>query len=89
LVVAAGKDTLMGIELMRQMVADYRRQFVGFVRSLWGVQSEVTGMKNNNELSNDQRGIGFEAIQGSGHHIQNDIHWEDCAGKILVFLDQL
>jgi hypothetical protein len=76
-----------GVELMRKMAADYRQQFISFVRGLWGIQVEEMRTKCSEERNNGQQDIGFEVIQGSGHHIQNDLHWEDCTGKILVFLD--
>jgi pimeloyl-ACP methyl ester carboxylesterase len=34
-------------------------------------------------------GVGFEVVSGSGHHIQNDLHWEEGARVILEFVDQV
>lgn len=33
--------------------------------------------------------VGFEVVSKSGHHFQNDLHWEEAAGKIEIFLEQL
>jgi pimeloyl-ACP methyl ester carboxylesterase len=87
LIIAGEKDTLMGVGLMRKMAADYRQQFISFAKSLWGARFMETS--ETKPESGDQQGVGFEVIQGSGHHIQNDLHWEECAQKILAFVDQL
>jgi pimeloyl-ACP methyl ester carboxylesterase len=87
LIIAGEKDTLMGVGLMRKMAADYRQQFISFAKSLWGARLKET--EETKPESSDRQGVGFEVIQGSGHHIQNDLHWEECAQKILAFVDQL
>ena len=87
LVIAGEKDTLMGVHLMRRMAADYRQQFVIFAKNLWSGQSSSS--LNDDSGLDAQHGIGFGIIRGSGHHIQNDLHWQDCAEKILAFLEQL
>lgn len=79
----------MGIELMRQMAADYRQQFINFANNLWGGRSEDKWTKEIQARRDEQHGVEFEVIHGSGHHIQKDLHWEECARKILLFLDRL
>ena len=88
-VIAGEKDTLMGVDLMRTMAADYRQQFISFAKNIWGSQSQENSLTDLKEPGDDQQGVGFEVIRGSGHHIQNDLHWGEAARKILVFLDQL
>lgn len=34
-------------------------------------------------------GVVFDVVEGSGHHIQNDLYWEDAARKISEFIEQL
>lgn len=75
LVVAAEKDKLMGVSLMEKLAARYRYYFFA-QRTL--TLKEV-----------DRAPVTFEVVEGSGHHIQNDLYWEDGAGKILKFLEQL
>jgi hypothetical protein len=87
LVIAGENDALMGVELMRNMAADYRQQFIKFMRSLWGGQFE--GSVDMKAGSDDQQGVRFDVIRDSGHHVQNDLHWKDCARTILGFLDRL
>jgi hypothetical protein len=88
-VIAGEKDTLMGIELMRQMAAEYRQAFINFAKNLWSGRSEDKGRDHVIARREVQHGVQFEIIQSSGHHIQNDLHWDECARKILLFLDRL
>jgi hypothetical protein len=80
---------LMGVDLIRQMAANYRQQSVKFVTKLWAGHSDETSSKDIQALSNEQDGTGFEIIQRSGHHLQNHLHWEECPRKIMLFLDGL
>ncbi|KAN0110963.1 alpha/beta-hydrolase [Hyaloscypha variabilis] len=89
LVIAGEKDTLMGVELMRRMAADYRQRFITLAKSFWRFHGVEEGASDLKAGSDDQCGISFEVIKGSGHHIQNDLYWEECAERILVFVDQL
>ncbi|PVH76454.1 alpha/beta-hydrolase [Cadophora sp. DSE1049] len=84
LVIAGEKDMLMDVELMRRMAAEYREA----VRRGW---AELVGERKTVASSGpgEEDGVGFEVVTGSGHHLQNDLHWEDCAGRILEFVDQL
>lgn len=82
-IIAGEKDTLMGVPLMRRMAADYRIQAPALLKSLSGGHTHAT------ETDESRDGVGFEVIRGSGHHIQNDLQWEECAEKILVFVAQL
>ncbi|KAH9213717.1 Alpha/Beta hydrolase protein [Leptodontidium sp. 2 PMI_412] len=81
LVVAGEKDRLMDVELMRQMAAEYR---VAVEKG----REELVG-ESGGDVINGGEQVGFEVVMGSGHHLQNDLYWEDCAGKILVFVEQL
>ncbi|KAG4435379.1 hypothetical protein IFR05_009122 [Cadophora sp. M221] len=81
LVVAGEKDRLMDVELMRQTAAEYRVAVEkGWVEL---VEESEGGVVDGGEK------VGFEVVMGSGHHLQNDLYWEDCAGNILTFVEQL
>lgn len=75
LVVAGEKDKLMGGSLMERLAGLYRKSF--FVERTMKLE-EI-----------HQVPVTFEVVEGSGHHIQNDLYWEDGARKILKFLEQL
>lgn len=77
LVVAGGKDVLMKPGVMAKLVGVLRDA----VRSVFG---SVTDGGGSQEGIKD--GIEFRVVQGSGHQLMNDIHWEGCAEKILKFL---
>ncbi|KAH7370090.1 Alpha/Beta hydrolase protein [Rhexocercosporidium sp. MPI-PUGE-AT-0058] len=78
LVIAGEKDRLMDVELMRQMAAEYRV----------AVESQPGELGDGAGLAGEEQ-VGFEVVMGSGHHLQNDLYWEDCAGKILTLMEQL
>ena len=78
LVIAGERDKLMGVSLMQKMAALYRNAMVDFFAPEKLPLKDVDGGL-----------VTFEVVGGSGHHIQNDLYWEDGAGKILKFLEQL
>lgn len=78
MVVAGDKDTLMGVTLMAKMAAAYQRAW-----------SKLFPIGIAQESTDDSVAVRFEVIKGSGHHVQNDLPWEVCAGKILDFMEQL
>lgn len=94
LIVAGGKDTLMRVPLMRQMASQYRQGFVASIQRLLfnGKKigsNEAPGMKIHEDDESSLNGVKFVVIKGSGHHLQNDLQWEECAIQVLEFLDQL
>jgi len=78
LVVAGGKDVLMRPGVMAKLVGLLRNA----VRLVFG---EVT--KNGDAQEGITDGVEFRVVQGSGHHLMGDIHWEECAEKVLRFLE--
>jgi pimeloyl-ACP methyl ester carboxylesterase len=76
LVIAGDNDTLMGVPLMRKMAAAYRSALSKIFSRKSAMESELSGVQ-------------FTVIEGSGHHIQNDLEWETCADEVLGFLEQL
>jgi len=83
LVVAGEKDVLMTPKIMW----DVRTVYKGVVERLSPWLSE----KGDSKVAeaNDEENVGFEVVSDSGHHFQNDIHWEEAAEKIEKFLGQL
>lgn len=79
LVIAGEKDKLMGVSLMQKMASRYRNLMYNFFGPPRTLPLKVT----------DRALVTFEVVEGSGHHIQNDLYWEDGAAKILKFLEQL
>lgn len=79
LVIAGSKDTLMGVVLMRRMAERYRKEFAALKHSRVAQP----------DTKDDPGAVGFTIIEGSGHHIQNDLQWEDSASQILAFVQQL
>lgn len=84
LIIAGEKDVLMGVDLMRKMAAEYRKAAMkGWVALVGGTETAARAVPG------DEDGVGFEVVMGSGHHLQNDLYWEDCAEKVLAFVEQL
>lgn len=84
LVLAGGKDTLMGTVLMRRMTEQYRRGLVKLVK-----QGKLNSGSHENHLESLSSAVGFFVVEGAGHHIQNDLQWEEGAKHILAFVEQL
>jgi pimeloyl-ACP methyl ester carboxylesterase len=95
LVVSGEKDTLMGVTLMRRMAVQYRRSFVKNARRLLSSEGKETEIEEPSEpedhegVESSVDGVRFVVIKGSGHHLQNDLPWEDCASQVLNFLEHL
>jgi pimeloyl-ACP methyl ester carboxylesterase len=78
LVIAGGKDILMNPGLMAKLVGLLRNA----VRLVFGsVANEADAQEGVED------GVEFRVVQGSGHHLMGDIYWEECAGRILRFLE--
>ncbi|KAG5642736.1 hypothetical protein DXG03_002250 [Asterophora parasitica] len=87
LVVSGGKDTLMGVTLMKRMAEQYKRGFATLVRRQQLQVGLGPGEGDPQERASDA--VSFTVIDGAGHHIQNDLQWEDSAKQILTFIEQL
>lgn len=78
LVVAGGKDVLMRPGVMAKLVVLLRNA----VRLVFGSAADNAGAQEG-----IRDGVEFRVVQGSGHHLMGDIYWEECAEKILGFLE--
>lgn len=78
LVVAGGRDVLMKPVVMAKLVGLLREA----VRRVFG---SVASDGDPGEGIRD--GVEFRVVKGSGHQLMNDIYWEECAEKILGFLE--
>jgi pimeloyl-ACP methyl ester carboxylesterase len=79
LVVAGEKDALMKPVVMEKLVGLLR----GAVRLMFGSTGSDGDYKEG-----IGSGVEFRVVKGSGHQLMNDIYWEECAEKILEFLEE-
>lgn len=86
LVVAGRKDTLCGVVLMERMANQYRKAFTSLIKHK---HLQVGPSVADVDAKDGSAAVGFAVIEGSGHHIQNDLQWEDGASQILAFVEQL
>jgi pimeloyl-ACP methyl ester carboxylesterase len=89
MIVAGGRDVLMGTWQMERMAKDYVRAYRASFNQA-ALRAELAGRENNGEsvlMTGD--GVRFVVVNGAGHHVQNDIQWEEGARQILAFLEQL
>ncbi|KAH8657215.1 Alpha/Beta hydrolase protein [Tricladium varicosporioides] len=79
LVVAGQFDKLVSVPLMHRLAMVYGKALAKFSwqRHSMGEKREFRGK------------VMFEIIPNSGHHVQNDVNWEEGAEKIFAFLKQL
>jgi len=78
LVIAGGKDVLVRPGVMAKLVGLLRNA----VRLVFG-----SAMNNSDSQEGITDGVEFRVVQGSGHHLMGDVHWEECAEKVLGFLE--
>jgi len=87
LVIAGREDKLMSSDLMERMAGEYRVKREEMMRCQKKAQKSTVDI-GTWDGADRERGIGFEIVNG-GHHVQNDLWWEDCAERIHVFVEQL
>ncbi|KAF2838796.1 alpha/beta-hydrolase [Patellaria atrata CBS 101060] len=69
LILAAENDRLMSVEQMQRAADTYR--------------TGVTDLVGTKKLETKRQGVRFGLVRGAGHHLQNDLQWEDGAEKFL------
>ena len=74
LIIAGEHDTLIDVALMQKTMILYQKCLL----KLGLLKGTVRGA--------EEMGVLFSVVKHSGHHTQNDLYWEDCAGKIIGFL---
>lgn len=89
-VLAGSADTLMGVKLMRRMAQHYRKAFGKLVKREL-LQADLAEANADNQEGDELSGSGirFGVVEGAGHHMQNDLQWEDAAQQLLTFVKQL
>lgn len=91
LVVAGEKDVLMRVPLMEKMAGLYRVvvERLGFWSK--GKGTKLTDEDNEEDSAKEDEcgGVKFEIVNGGGHHFMNEVHWEEGAHKVELFLAQL
>ncbi len=88
LIMAGTEDRLMTPPVMQELAATYRDAF----RQLASEKmTEAQGSESVKEeaLGNSGQGVRLCLVRGAGHHLQNDIQWEDGAGQLFEFYNQL
>ena len=77
-VVAGTQDKLMGVVLMEKLAGCFRT----------AVKKNVVNKKI--EIPEDvEEGVKFVIVKGAGHHLQNNLFWEDSTRQLLEFLEAL
>lgn len=89
-VLAGSKDTLMGVKLMRRMAQHYRNSFAKLVKREF-LQADLAEAEADTQEADEfsSSGVRFSVVEGAGHHMQNDLQWEDTAQQLLTFVEQL
>jgi hypothetical protein len=87
-VIAGEFDKLVDPSLVRRTGDEYRIAFESSA-AYGSIKAESTTVK---ELDNGESvGLGVRSylVKGAGHHLQNDLQWQDGALKLLDFYSQL
>ena len=91
LVLAGGGDNLMRVPIMKKLAASYRAAFTQLVgeKKLEAMDDEVQKIAGRLRLDDSGHGVRFTVIPLAGHHMQNDVQWEDGARRLLDFYNQV
>jgi hypothetical protein len=92
MILVGERDCLMDVPLMKKTAEGYRRAY----RAAFGIKEmEHSESDKANDEENDKSalvasdGVRFVIVKDAGHHLQNDLQWEEGAARILDFIEQL
>ena len=93
-VVAGTEDKLMGVALTHKLVGCYREVLTKFATDKKNdlpknLEIDVHGHDSPSSSMDRGAGVRFVTIKGAGHHLQNDLVWEEGAKQVLHFLEAL
>ena len=86
LVMAGREDKLMDVPMMRRLAALYRGGISRIFPEVFPTENKSSKVS---DVTSGTTGVDLVVVEGSGHHLQNDLHWQDAASQFLNFLDQL
>ena len=91
LVLAAGGDNLMQVPIMRRLAAFYRTAYAQLIseKKIEGEADDIRKTAGRLHLDDAGHGTQFTVVPLAGHHLQNDVQWEDGAKRLLNFYNQL
>jgi pimeloyl-ACP methyl ester carboxylesterase len=88
LVLAGEKDRLVTQNVTEREAREARQAFVELVdadkieaKKDQAVEDQISGSKGY--------GVSYYVVKGAGHHLQNDLQWEEGAQRLREFYDQL
>lgn len=76
LVLAGSEDVLMRPEFMERTAAEYMVALG---------ECERDGLREEGERGR----VDFEVVEGSGHHVMNDLQWKDAVGVLVEWLETI
>lgn len=88
LMVAGEKDNLVGTKIMAELTDLYQKTASDLLHK-GQLPSKIQEALGVEPADHSKNGIKFAIIPGAGHHLQNDLQWEDTASRILDFLEKL
>lgn len=88
-ILSAENDALMSVKQMRGAAEHYRVGVADLVKEKKLEAKTGDLVLNEKTTENDGNGVRFRIVPGAGHHVQNDIQWEDGAKAVVEFYEQL
>ena len=92
MVLAGGQDTLMRPSLMARTADGYVRAYRNSINKAMlksKLCKDVEKDDSRKSFLTTADGVRFVIVDGAGHHLQNDLQWEEGAKQILSFINQL
>lgn len=81
----------MRVPIMKKLAGFYRTAFTEVIREkkIEADDDEVQKIAGPLRLDDAGHGTRFTVVPWAGHHLQNDVQWEDGAQRLLAFYNQL
>ncbi|KAF1982194.1 alpha/beta-hydrolase [Aulographum hederae CBS 113979] len=93
LVLAGGEDKLVSPDLCLRLASEIRGAYSELVAEkkieASNTEKEREVKETSPEVETEGQGVWYRRVPGAGHHFQNDLQWEEGAGKLLEWYEQL
>ena len=81
----------MRVPIMKQLAAFYRTAYSQLIseKKIEAEDNDIRKTAGRLRLDDAGHGTQFNVVPVAGHHLQNDVQWEDGAKRLLDFYNQL
>ncbi|KAF2428921.1 alpha/beta-hydrolase [Tothia fuscella] len=88
LVLAGEKDIMVTVKINEKSTEEYRDAFKELVQ-IKKIDAKIEHVTEVDDSESRGEGVVLSIVKGAGHHMQNDLQWEDGVERLYRFYDQL